>query len=118
MLLVVWRLTALTWIKLLHTIIWFFFASCIVVLPILGYLRRFRAAAWLTAVVFAECAILALNQFRCPLTDLASRYTSDRTANFDIFLPLWLARHNQPIFGTLFFAGVLFVLGCYFSARG
>jgi hypothetical protein len=117
MLLAVSRVTPLRWIKLLHTIIWFFFASCIVVLPILGYLRRFRAAAWLTAVVFAECAILALNQFRCPLTDLASHYTSDWTANFDIFLPLWLAQHNQSIFGTLFFAGVLFVLGCYFSVR-
>jgi len=57
------------------------------------------------------CTILAANQGRCPLTGLAARYTEQRTANFDIYLPLWLARHNKTIFGALFVAGVLFVLG-------
>jgi hypothetical protein len=31
--------------------------------------------------------------------------------NCDIDLPLWLARHNKTIFGTLFAIGELFVLG-------
>jgi hypothetical protein len=58
-----------------------------------------------------ECAVLALNRGHCPLTDLAARYTEERTDNFDIYLPLWLARRNKAIFGTLFVAGALFVLG-------
>ena len=33
-----------------------------------------------------------------------------RLAGFDIYLPLWLARHNKTIFGTLFAVGELFVL--------
>jgi len=45
------------------------------------------------------------------LTDLASRYTPARTDNFDIYLPLWLARRNKTIFGTLFAVGELFALG-------
>jgi hypothetical protein len=45
------------------------------------------------------------------LTDLAGHYTGDRTDNFDIYLPLWLARRNKTIFGTLFVIGELFVLG-------
>jgi hypothetical protein len=104
-------------IKLLNTVIWFFFAACILALPLVGFLRRFRAAALLTAVVLSKCVVLALNHFRCPLTGLAARYTSNRARNFDIFLPLWLARHNQSVFGTLFFAGALFVLNRYLSTR-
>jgi hypothetical protein len=39
-------------------------------------------------------------------TDVAARYTDDRRDNFDIYLPLWLARYNKLIFGWLF-AGIL-----------
>ena len=55
--------------------------------------------------------LLALNRGRCPLTDLAGRYTEDRTDNFDICLPIWLARRCKMIFGALFAIGELFVLG-------
>lgn len=34
-------------------------------------------------------------------------------ADFDIYLPNWLARRNKLIFGALFVAGELFVLGCW-----
>lgn len=85
-------------------------------LPVAAQLRRFRWAAALTAIVLIECAILAANHFRCPLTDVAARYTSDRAANFDIYLPLWLAAHNQSIFGALFIAGALFALYRWFRS--
>ena len=32
---------------------------------------------------------------------MAARFTEERHDNFDIYLPLWLARHNMPIFGVL-----------------
>jgi hypothetical protein len=79
-------------------------------------LRRFRWAAALAGLVLFECVVLAANHFRCPLTDLAVRYTTDRAPNFDIYLPLWLASHNQTIFGTLFFAGALFALWQWLSS--
>ena len=66
-----------------------------------------------TALVLIECAVLACNSWRCPLTDLAGRYSVKRTDNFDIYLPNWLARRNKLIFGALFVAGELFVLGCW-----
>ena len=112
------RHVVLVSIKLLHTVVWAFFAACIVAIPIAGGLGEFRWAAVLTGLVLVECAVLAMNQLRCPLTDLACRYTEDREDNFDIYLPLWLARHNKTIFGTLFVAGGLFVLGRWWiSAR-
>jgi hypothetical protein len=112
-----YELTPLVWIKLLHTAIWFVLAGCILVIPIMGLLRHFRVAALLIGVVLVECLVLALNRLRCPLTDLASRYTSERAANFDIFLPVWLAQNNQTIFGMLYCAGALFVAYRYFSGK-
>jgi hypothetical protein len=44
---------------------------------------------------------------RCPLTDVAARYTTARQDNFDIFLPLWLARWNKVVFGSLYAIGIL-----------
>ena len=105
------RMFVLVGIKLLHTAIWLFFAGCIVAIPFAGARRQFRLVAVLTGLVLFECAVLSMNRGRCPMTDLAGRYTEDRTDNFDIYLPLWLARHNKTIFGTLFAIGELFVLG-------
>jgi hypothetical protein len=108
---------ALFWVKVLHTVAWAFFAGCIVALPIVGALHCFRAAAVLAAIVLVECAILAVNRFRCPLTDVAARYTSDREPNFDIFLPRWLAQYNKLIFGTLYVLGGAYVLWVWMAAR-
>jgi hypothetical protein len=58
-------------------------------------------------LIVAECVVLALNGGRCPLTDLAARFAADRAANFDIFLPLWLAQNNKVLFDALFVAGEL-----------
>ena len=55
-------------IKLVHTVVWLFFAGCIVAIPIAGVRREFRLAAILSGVVLLECAVLALNRMRCPLT--------------------------------------------------
>jgi hypothetical protein len=105
-------------IKLLHTAAWAFFAGCILIIPIAGAMRNFRDAAILSCIVIFECAILAMNRGRCPFTDLAARYTEDRRENFDIYLPLWLARHNKSIFGTIFLLGELFVLAMRWHGRG
>ena len=107
---------ALVWIKLLHTAVWFFFAGCIVVIPVAGMLRQFVWAAIFSGLVLIECTILAVNRCRCPLTDVAARHTADRQDNFDIYLPLWLARHNKTIFGTLFLAGEIFVAARWCSS--
>jgi hypothetical protein len=104
------RVQALTLVKLLHTVIWAFFAGCILALPVTGLMRKFGWALALTMLVLVECAVLILNRMKCPLTDVAARYTSNRADNFDIYLPNWLARHNKSIFGTLFLAGEFFVL--------
>ncbi|WP_349627414.1 hypothetical protein [Rhodopseudomonas palustris] len=76
-------------------------------IPIATLRGEFVAALWMSVFVWGEVLVLLLNRMRCPLTDIAARYTTDRADNFDIWLPRWLARHNQRIFGTLFAAGQL-----------
>jgi len=83
---------ALRRIKLLHTLVWAFFASCIVAIPVAAAAGAIPLALGLAAVVGIEVAVLLLNGFKCPLTGVAARYTPDRQDNFDIYLPLWLAR--------------------------
>jgi len=100
----------LTGVKLLHTAIWAFLAGCILALPITGFMHRFDWAMILSAITLVECGALALNRGRCPLTDLAARFTDERSNNFDICLPDWLARYNKAIFGTLFVINELIVL--------
>lgn len=102
--------TALRVVKIVHTLAWALFAGCIVALPVAAYLRNFQLAALLIGIVLVEVIVLFANRFRCPLTDVAARYTSDRRANFDIYLPMWIARYNKEIFGSLFVAGILFTL--------
>ena len=104
---------ALVAIKLLHTAVWAVMAGCIVALQIAALLHRFDWATILTVIIVVECGVLALNKGRCPLTGLAARFTEERTDNFDIYLPNWVARHNKAIFGTLFVVNELFVLWCW-----
>jgi len=99
-------------IKLIHTVVWALLAGCILALPITGLRRRFDWTAILTAIILVEYGVLALNAGKCPLTDWAARFTNERAANFDIYLPNWLAQHNKAVFGTLFVVNELIVLWC------
>jgi polyferredoxin len=101
---------ALRLIRSAHTAAWAVFAGSILAIPVLAWLRLWPAASVLIALVLVECAVLLCNGMRCPLTAVAARYTDDRRDNFDIYLPVWLARHNRLIFGWLFAAGLLFTL--------
>jgi len=78
-------------IKLLHTAIWAMMAVSILVVPWASWPEHFRWALGLTLLILGECLVLGINHGRCPLTDLAGRYTNDHADNFDIYLPLWLA---------------------------
>jgi hypothetical protein len=105
-------------IKVLHTVVWAGFAGCIVAIPVLTLQARFSLAAILALIVLGEVVVLAINRWRCPLTPIAARYTEDRRANFDIYLPEWLARYNKEIFGPLYFAGVVLLVVRWLGAAG
>jgi hypothetical protein len=85
----------------------------VLAIPIFVLQDRLKWASVAIAIVGVEVLVLAANRFRCPLTDVAARYTSERGANLDIYLPEWLARQNKLIFGSLYAAGSLFALATW-----
>lgn len=101
---------ALVAVKAAHTVVWCFFVACIIGIPVAAARSDFRTAALLIALVTIECAVLAVNRGRCPLTDVACRFTAERAPNFDIYLPVWVAQYNKQIFGSLFVAVSAFAL--------
>ena len=107
------RQTALMLVKLLHTSVWAVFAGCILAAPVVALGGRLRVALVLNIVVLFEVVVLAAYRWKCPLTAVAARYTEDRTDNFDIYLPLWLARYNKEVFGSLYAAGLLVLAWCW-----
>ena len=109
--------TALRAVKVIHTLVWALFVSCILAIPIFAWRGRFGSAAVLAIFVFAEISVLITNNGRCTLTNVAARYTDDRSDNFDIYLPLWLARNNKVIFGWLFTVVVVFALALWLKSN-
>lgn len=97
-------------IKLIHTVVWAIFAASISAIPVFVSIGKLVVAWYLVAFVFFEVVVLLMNRMRCPLTDIAGRYTGARSDNFDIYLPLWLARNNKLIFGVLYIGGFIYLV--------
>ena len=96
----------LTAIKIAHTVVWAFFVACIGAIWVFALRGAYGCAAFSIGVVFIEVIVLAVNGMTCPLTPLAARYTTDQRANFDIYLPAWLAANTKSIFGPLYASGI------------
>jgi hypothetical protein len=103
-----YRLNPLTAVKLAHTAIWAVLAGVVFAIPLAAHAGHWGWVLVLTGAIVGETVVLLFNRMRCPLTDVAARYTEERQDNFDIYLPLWLARHNKSVFGTLFALGEIY----------
>lgn len=92
----------LKFLKTLHTVIWVIMASANFLAFYFAFIGRFDAWFWVPAILIgSEVIIILLNDWHCPITPIAAKYTDDRKENFDIYLPLWLAKYNVRIFGWL-----------------
>ncbi len=104
-------------VKLLHTLVWAFMVACITGIYFFAAAGRFGWALAAAGIVLGEVVVLVVNRMRCPLTRVAARFTEDRRANFDIYLPEWLARYNKEIFGTLYVLGLAYAAVRWFLFR-
>ena len=110
-------LTKLRIVKTLHTVAWALFATAILIIPVTAWIGAWPSTLMLILFVLAECLVVVANHMQCPLTPIAARYTDDRSPNFDIYLPQWLARYNKLIFGLLYAAGCI-LAAILWSGRG
>lgn len=99
--------TTLIGIKLFHTAVWLFMNVVIFYLLYAVVKNQIDRWTWVAlAIIGLECLVLLLFRMACPLTLVARRYSSSTKANFDIYLPEWLARYNKLIYGVLL-SGIL-----------
>jgi hypothetical protein len=102
--------TRLVLVKTAHTLIWGAYVWIIGYVLVSGITGPITPMVWgAVTMILLEGVVLMVNGGSCPLTPLAARYTSERADNFDIYLPLWLARHNKTIFTPIAVAGIVLV---------
>ena len=98
-------------VKLLHTTIWAILAGLVFYILYVGISGRISPLVYFAiGAIVIETAILVGFGWRCPLTLVAQKYTAADSPNFDIYLPVWLAKHNKTIFSILFVIGVVLVV--------
>ena len=98
-------------IKLIHTLIWLFFVIVIFYILYSGITNNITIYTWIgIGLVIGEGIVLVLFKMFCPLTIIARKYSNSQKANFDIFLPNYLAKNNKLIFTTIYLVGLLIVL--------
>ncbi len=103
-------------IKLLHTVVWVFFVAVIFYVVYSGITGNITTLTWIAiGLVLGEGIVLLIFKMFCPLTVIARKYSDSEKANFDIFLPEWLAKYNKQIFTSIYLLGVALVLMRYFE---
>lgn len=101
----------LTFLKLLHTIVWAIMAAAFGYSIYAGFIGKTDWLLWSCLIMIGlEILVLLANGWVCPITTLAARHTDNREPNFDIFLPMRLAKHNKNIFLVIFIVGGLGIL--------
>ena len=89
-------------IKIIHTAIWVFFNIVIFYFLYAVLVNKIDVWVWI-CLGFVLCEAITLLIFKnvCPVTIIARKYTDSNKANFDIYLPNWLAKHNKLIYSII-----------------
>lgn len=104
--------TKLMLIKTIHTAIWVFFNFVIFYMLYAAIANKLDIWLWIGyGFVFLEGLTLLTFNLHCPLNLLARKYTSSTNANFDIYLPSWLAKYTKLIYTTIF--GIISIITIY-----
>ena len=92
----------ITFIKAIHTTIWVVMAMSVFYIGYSVFRMKFDGLFFISLVlIVAEILVILMNSWRCPLTNIAKRYASEDTPNFDIYLPRTIAQYNKEIFSVI-----------------
>ena len=97
------------WIKLAHTLIFFFASTCIMYVVYCGVVGKSNIILWASVViVFMIGLIYAVNGLECPLATMVHRLAGRRDVP-DIFFPDWFANRIMPVSTGIYVVGVVLV---------
>lgn len=92
----------ITVIKILHTFIWVVMTCAVCFIGYSVVRMQFQLVFYISLfLIAAESLVIVLNAWKCPLTDVARKYTDETSANFDIYLPEIIAKYNKEIFSAI-----------------
>jgi len=95
-------------IKILHTVIWVFFNVVIFYLLYAVIANKIGVLVYVgIGIILMEGLVLLVFKNICPITIMARKYSDSTRANFDIFLPNWLAKYNKLIYSILFIVVII-----------
>jgi|SRR5690554_4423990 len=98
-------------IKIIHTIIWLFYNVVLFYLLYAVINNKIDIWVWVCiGLVILEGLILLIFKLFCPITIIARKYSDSRKANFDIYLPNWLAKYNKQIYTSLFMLAIIILV--------
>ncbi len=101
--------TKLRLIKWSHTLVWLFFNVVIFYMLYAVLVNKIDKWLWIGYGLFLlEGITLLVFKYYCPLTIVARKYSDSTAENFDIYLPVWLAKHNKLIYTSILF--VIFII--------
>lgn len=98
-------------VKLLHTAIWIFFNIVIFYLLYAVIIGKIDLWVWVCiGLITLEGIVLLIFKTICPITLIARKYSDSTKPNFDIYLPLWLAKYNKIIYSTIVFIAIIILV--------
>jgi hypothetical protein len=94
----------ITFIKAIHTFIWIVMTMSVFFIGYSVFIMSFNALFYICMFLLVmETIVILVNSWRCPLTNIARRYTNEDAPNFDIYLPRIIAKYNKEIFSVILF---------------
>lgn len=104
--------TKLVIVKTIHTLIWVFFNVVIFYMLYAALTNKIDHWLWIGYGLFLlEGLVLLAFKFYCPLTIIARKYSDSQKANFDIYIPNWLAKNNKLLYTCIL--GVIVIITIY-----
>src|SRR5207344_3385366 len=98
-------------LKSLHTLVWVFFNVVIFYLLYAVIVNKIDRWVWIClGLILLEGLILLIFKSFCPITVVARKYSDSDKANFDIYLPNWLAKYNKQIYTAFVLIAVLILI--------
>lgn len=96
-------LKSVFFIKLIHALLFLLIVASTIYVFFSSLLDYITNLTWVAfAVALTEMLVLILNNWRCPLTDVAEQQGAEVGSVADLFLPKWLSDNLFLLFGIIF----------------
>lgn len=95
-------MSKLTQVKIIHTFVWILFNIVIFYMLYAVIVNKIDILLWIGfGIIIIEGIVLKIFDNKCPLTNIARKYSDSTKENFDIYLPNWLAKYNKQIYTSI-----------------